>query len=241
MADINEKIPGILQAERAVGLVADQRWRAADEAWAVDGYRVRAALGVTGRRRGMTEAVLLVLLVGVLLGAVSLFGGTFAGRAAADDLPFRLHIVANSDSAADQAAKLAVRDAVVEYLTPIVAAAADNEAAEQLVLAELANLERLAAGICADMGYGCRAEVGSFDFPAKRYGSIMLPAGEYRALRLNLGAAAGHNWWCVIFPPLCFVDECGDLAAAELASDAELLGARRVVRLKIAEIFDRHA
>lgn len=173
-----------------------------------------------------------VVLIGALLGLVAV------PTADAGEMPLRLHIVANSDSAADQALKLQVRDAVVEYLTPLVANAEDAASAEAIVVGELGNLERLAAGLCADFGYGCTGEVGAFDFPAKRYGSVMLPAGEYRALRLNLGEAQGHNWWCVIFPPLCFVDECGELNARDLAADTELLGAKRVVRLKIAEVFD---
>lgn len=172
-----------------------------------------------------------VVLMGALLGLAAV------PTADAGEMPLRLHIVANSDSAADQALKLQVRDAVVEYLTPLVANAEDAASAEAIVVGELGNLERLAAGICADFGYACTGEVGAFDFPAKRYGSVMLPAGEYRALRLNLGEARGHNWWCVIFPPLCFVDECGELNARDLAADTELLGAKRVVRLKIAEVF----
>lgn len=204
------------------GFVSDEDWR------------VRAALGLPVRRRRVWQGVALALLLGAALGLLAVVWPTAAD---AGDLPLRLHIVANSDSAADQALKLQVRDAVVEYLTPKLADVQDAAEAEQLVVRELANLERLAAGLCAGAGYGCHGEVGAFDFPAKRYGRVVLPAGEYRALKLNLGAAAGHNWWCVVFPPLCFVDECGDLRAADVAADGELRGAKRVVRLKIAEIF----
>lgn len=199
-----------------------------------DCYKIQPTLGEIGAGRKARWAILPLMLFGLALGLLSARADTVV----ADELPLRLHIVANSDLAQDQATKLLVRDAVVEYLTPRVEGAADRDSAEAIVLGELENLEQLAADICRDMGYTCRAEVGSFDFPAKRYGDIWLPAGEYRALRLNLGEAKGHNWWCVIFPPLCFVDEVGELSAAEVAADTELLGARRVVKMKICEVFN---
>ena len=182
-------------------------------------------------------ALLPVLLVGLLLGVL---GAQPEPAGAADaELPFRLHIVANSDSTLDQTVKLQVRDAVVEYLTPLLDGAETREQAEQVVLGELSQLEALASGICADFGYAAVGEVGEFGFPAKRYGKIVLPAGEYRALRLNLGAAEGHNWWCVLFPPLCFVDECGEVSAVGQAADEPLIYGDRVVRLKMCEIFNQ--
>ena len=159
---------------------------------------------------------------------------------AGDNLPFRLHIVANSDNAADQTLKLQVRDAVVAYLTPLLADVETPEAAQAVVLENIPQLEQLAAGIAADFGYGAYAEVGRFDFPAKRYGQVFMPSGEYPALRLVLGEGAGHNWWCVLYPPLCFVDECGQLQiCGENAGDERLVNRQgeRQVRLKIWGIF----
>lgn len=184
----------------------------------------------------MGLALLPLLLLGFLLGVLGApdLAGAVDGR-----LPFRLHIVANSDSAHDQTVKLQVRDAVVEYLTPLLAEAESREQAEQIVLGELPQLEALASGICGDFGYAAVGEVGEFDFPPKRYGRIMLPEGKYRALRLNLGAAEGHNWWCVLFPPLCFVDECGEVSAQGQAADESLIYGDRVVRLKMCEIFNK--
>lgn len=178
----------------------------------------------------------LLLLPAALLGVL---GAGLAEPAPAgwEELPFRLHIIANSDSAADQALKLQVRDGVVAYLTPLLAEAETREQAEEIVVASLAQLEALAAGITADFGYGAKAEVGRFDFPAKRYGEIYLPAGEYQALRLRLGEAAGHNWWCVLFPPLCFVDECGDFQINGEGEGGSLLAGERQVRLKMRDIF----
>ena len=159
---------------------------------------------------------------------------------AGDNLPFRLHIVANSDNAADQTLKLQVRDAVVAYLTPLLADVETAEEARAVVMENIPQLEALAAGITADFGYGAYAEVGHFDFPAKRYGQVYMPAGEYPALRLVLGEGVGHNWWCVLYPPLCFVDECGEFQICGEGENAGLLVSQqgeRQVRLKICEIF----
>lgn len=219
------------------GLPADLRLRCG---FVCDnGGKLQAALGLPIKRRGW-QSVALVLLAGALLGIAGLLCAR-PPAAQADELPLRLHIIANSDSAADQALKLQVRDAVVEYLTPLVQNAAGTRQAEATVLAELDNLQQLAAAICADAGYGCTARLGEFSFPAKRYGKTLLPAGQYHALKLELGQAAGHNWWCVIFPPLCFVDECGSLTPvdtpSDTPSDTDPLGGSRVVRLKICEVF----
>ena len=124
-----------------------------------------------------------------------------------DDL-IRLHVIANSDSPEDQAVKLQVRDAVLRYLKPILA---DITASEQAVaeigrrqgeISEIANQVLRSQG----MSYQSQLEIGRFDFPLKTYGPIVVPAGEYEAVRLLLGQASGRNWWCVLFPPLCFID-----------------------------------
>lgn len=185
-------------------------------------------------RWALAAALLLLLAVAALL----LLVGP-GQRAAAQDLPLRLHIIANSDNAADQALKLQVRDAVVEYLTPLLAQVQTREEAEQLLAEQLPQLEALAAGMTADFGYGAQAEMGRFDFPARRYGQLQLPAGEYPALRLVLGEGEGHNWWCVLFPPLCFVDEAGEFNVSGGAPEGSLLAGERQVKLKICEIFNR--
>ncbi len=193
------------------------------------------------RQRGQALALLCLLL----LAGLTLSGGLRQPAAAlavgGDNLPLRLHIIANSDNAADQTVKLQVRDAVVAYLAPLLAEAATAEEAQAIVAERLPQLEALAAGIVQDYGYGAYGEIGRFDFPAKRYGQVYMPAGEYPALRLVLGEGAGHNWWCVLYPPLCFVDECGDFRIyGEGAPGEDLLVSQRgerQVRLKIYEIF----
>jgi stage II sporulation protein R len=120
----------------------------------------------------------------------------------------RLHILAASDSETDQAHKLLVRDAVLSEMEPFMSEATSKEEAIELINAHLPEITAAAtetllalgdtnpvsAGICRDY------------FPVKSYGSLTFPAGEYDALRINIGQAAGHNWWCVMYPTLCFID-----------------------------------
>lgn len=120
----------------------------------------------------------------------------------------RLHVIANSDSPEDQAVKLRVRDAVLVYLKPILAECSTPEQAiakignRQQAIRKIANQVLGAQG----MPYQAQLEIGRFDFPVRSYGQMVVPAGEYQAVRLLLGQASGRNWWCVLFPPLCFID-----------------------------------
>lgn len=120
----------------------------------------------------------------------------------------RLHIIANSDLAEDQNVKLLVRDAVREHFSDLTADAESADAAYSAAASALDSLEALASSVLIQNGfdYGARAEIGTFEFPDKVYGGVLVPAGRYRAVRIVLGAGEGHNWWCVLYPDLCFVD-----------------------------------
>ncbi|TWH48390.1 stage II sporulation protein R [Sporomusa sp. KB1] len=120
----------------------------------------------------------------------------------------RLHILANSDSVQDQQLKLKVRDAVIAYLTPYVKDVTDAQAAKNIIANRQEELVLVAKNTLAENGvdYPVAIQIGSFEFPVRSYGSLVLPAGEYQAVRILLGEAAGQNWWCVLFPPLCFID-----------------------------------
>lgn len=120
----------------------------------------------------------------------------------------RLHVLANSDSPADQELKLKVRDAIIAYLAPYLEHTTKKTAAEQIVFEHKDNLIELAEQILAMNGadYPVDLQIGMFDFPIKSYGNLVLPAGRYEAVRVLIGKAEGKNWWCVLFPPLCFVD-----------------------------------
>lgn len=121
---------------------------------------------------------------------------------------FRLHVIANSDSKEDQDLKYKVRDKVLEYMNEISKNCSSKE--EVILLAEehKEEFKKVAENAIKQNGYDYEVniKIGNFDFPTKTYGDISLPAGEYDALRIEIGEAKGQNWWCVMFPPLCFVD-----------------------------------
>ena len=118
----------------------------------------------------------------------------------------RIHIRANSNEASDQAVKYDVRDEVVAYLTPYIAECKDMAAAEDMLAKRLEGIETVAKGTLQKEGfeYGVRAEIKTESFPTRVYDGYALPAGEYRALIVYLGEGTGDNWWCVVYPPLCF-------------------------------------
>jgi stage II sporulation protein R len=128
----------------------------------------------------------------------------------------RLRILADSDAPADQVLKRRIRDAVIDAMNEWVTGPQTLEEARAAILEHLPEIEQLAADMAAEAGfkYGAKAELGLVPFPTKVYGREVYPAGDYEALRITLGRGLGQNWWCVLFPPLCFVD----VAAAETPS-----------------------
>ena len=122
----------------------------------------------------------------------------------------RLHILANSDSVEDQKLKLQVRDAILKHSRA-------NFTKKSDVKAKLDEYKEIAETVISEKGYDYPVEVeyGNFKFPTKEYKNIRLPAGNYDALRVKIGNADGQNWWCVMFPPLCFVDGTTDSVYAE--------------------------
>ncbi len=117
----------------------------------------------------------------------------------------RLHVIANSDSAEDQALKLEVRDKVLNFTTNVLQRSADMEDAQMQLQDALDRIETIAQREIAAQGYDypVTAQLASAEFPLKEYDGFSLPAGEYMALRLVIGEGAGQNWWCVVYPPLC--------------------------------------
>lgn len=117
----------------------------------------------------------------------------------------RLHILANSDSEEDQALKLEVRDRVLETTSALLAGETEPQAAAVLLDQHLDDIAQTAAQEISAQGHDDRVEVRLEQtwFPTRQYQGISLPAGNYLALRVLIGAAEGHNWWCVVFPNLC--------------------------------------
>ncbi|WP_170291043.1 stage II sporulation protein R [Neomoorella glycerini] len=193
----------------------------------------------------MKRSILFFVLAGLLF-----LGGEAAWRGREVAVPaynshnlIRLHVIANSDTTADQELKRHVRDAVLASIGRSVAAAGDIGAARQLVSHNLAAITAAAEAQIRREGqnYTVRTEFGDFAFPTRAYGDITLPAGNYEAVRLVIGAGKGENWWCVLFPPLCLVDAAGKVTDAALTSRPVMAGeeGRAKIRVgwKILEIF----
>jgi len=120
----------------------------------------------------------------------------------------RFHVLANSNSAADQALKLKVRDAILAACHGGLAVSGNLEQTRSYLNAHLNDIQQTAAETIRSEGYSYPVTVKLCEdyFPTKAYGDITFPPGEYEALRVEIGAAQGNNWWCVMFPPLCYVD-----------------------------------
>lgn len=161
----------------------------------------------------------------------------------------RLHVLANSDTVEDQALKLKVRDAVIEYMEKQDDLNSAGEAREYL-RENLNRLEKIAEGVIASEGYdySARADLGVRYIPEKAYGGITFPAGNYEALNITIGRGEGENWWCVLFPPLCLLEEgtatddevvSGDEASEGNNDDEGSSEARKLrLRWKLAEILN---
>jgi len=121
---------------------------------------------------------------------------------------FRLHVIAASDSEDDQSLKYIVRDSVLDYVDKITNNLKSKEEIIKTVSNNTDEIKKIAEETIRLNGYNytVEVEVGNFNFPTKTYGDISFPSGNYDALRIKIGEAKGQNWWCVMFPPLCFVD-----------------------------------
>lgn len=120
----------------------------------------------------------------------------------------RFHVVANSDSDIDQEVKMLIKNQLTTTLSPLLKDAKDLSTAKQIINKNLTTLEQIANETLESKGflYQATASIEKGYFPLKVYGDLSLPPGEYEAIRIELGSATGQNWWCVMFPPLCFID-----------------------------------
>lgn len=119
----------------------------------------------------------------------------------------RIHIRANSNSEEDQAIKYKVKEKIVEYLTPYIANSTNIDEAISCINANIKNIRKQANDVLNKNGfnYTSKAEIRTEQFPTRNYGNVTLDKGEYQALIIELGSGTGDNWWCVMFPPLCFI------------------------------------
>lgn len=120
----------------------------------------------------------------------------------------RFHVIANSDSDADQALKMKIKEHVVTYLQETMGEATSVRQAKRIIQEKLPQITRVAKEKVIEEGYtyDVKAELANCYFPVKEYGDLTFPAGEYEALRIQIGESRGRNWWCVMYPSLCFVD-----------------------------------
>lgn len=174
------------------------------------GDRGGGGSGVGASGAGAHRASVWLCAAGALLLTAGLVAGVGARGALGPSL--RLRVIAASNAAHDQRVKLAVRNAVLDALAPTLAAAPTNAAAVALARARLGAVAAIASTVAARFGQRATVRLGPAPFPAERIGWLAFPAGRYPAVVVRLGAARGHNWWTVLFPPLAFVTVGGRLA-----------------------------
>ena len=154
---------------------------------------------------GRIFVILTLLAIFILISAISYVSAVSNSIA---NSVFRLHVIANSDSEEDQNLKLKVRDELLSYMNIISKDSKTKEEAMKIADEHKEEFIQIAERTIKENGYDytVNIQIGKADFPTKYYGDISLPAGEYDALKVQIGEAKGKNWWCVMFPPLCFVD-----------------------------------
>ncbi|MFC0475854.1 stage II sporulation protein R [Robertmurraya beringensis] len=135
----------------------------------------------------------------------------------------RLRILANSDLEVDQELKREVRDEVNAAITEWVAELTSVEAARDLIQSRLPEIKAIAEEVLEknESDQSVKTDFGKVEFPTKLYGEFLYPAGEYEAVLITLGEGEGANWWCVLFPPLCFLDFSNSVAVKEGVDEAE--------------------
>ena len=157
----------------------------------------------------------------------------------------RLHVIANSDSESDQNAKLNVRDSALKVLTPLLEGVSSVDEAEKVINNALPLL-------CSEAGksllldgklYSARAELCLEQYPTRKYDGFALPSGDYISLKIILGKGEGHNWWCVVFPPLCMTAvENEDAFSALTEESAKLItydGSEYKLKFRIIELYQQ--
>ena len=154
------------------------------------------------------KKILIIFILFLTYFLVSLFSYSNAVSSSISENVFRLHVIANSNSKEDQDLKYKVRDNLIQYMNSISKNVSTKEEAIKLANKNIDNFSNIAKNTILENGfnYNVNIEIGNFDFPTKTYGDISLPAGFYDALKVEIGEAKGKNWWCVMFPSLCFVD-----------------------------------
>lgn len=153
----------------------------------------------------MIRFIVKLLLILIVIGAILWIVGAVESNAALKNEIIRLHIIANSNSDADQAEKLKVRDGVLAYIEEEISNLTSREDVENYIRSKLADIEKVANQILAENGsvHIAKVKLGLKEFGKRIYETFTLPSGVYNALQIEIGEAEGENWWCVVFPGLC--------------------------------------
>lgn len=164
-----------------------------------------------------TKYVIILSILLIIYTFISAISYVTAVSNSLKDSIFRLHVIANSDSDEDQNLKYKVRDNLIEYMNSISINCKTKQEAIKIANEHIDNFEKIAKETILNEGYNYNVsiEIGNFEFPTKTYGDISIPAGYYDAIRVKIGEAKGRNWWCVMFPPLCFVDVSSGIVPEE--------------------------
>ena len=160
----------------------------------------------------MKKFVVLILAIFAVIGTVALVkNADTSAQADADYL--RIHVRANSNSQTDQSIKYIVKDEVVRFITPYASECVDKGTAIKIISKILPQIEEVCDRVLKENGfsYKSRASVRAEEFPTRVYGDLTLECGIYDALIIELGSGTGDNWWCVIYPPLCFTSGTADV------------------------------
>ena len=169
-------------------------------------------------RRILISVTMLVLVANIFCGCTSInvhkvCGDNLQARTLnyndVKDSLIRFHVIANSDNDLDQQLKLKVKNKVIEYLYPYLSESKSLDNSREIIKDNMDKVKLIAEEVIKDEGYdySVNLQLSRENFPDKSYGNIILPQGNYEAFRIIIGRGEGRNWWCVMFPPLCFVDE----------------------------------
>lgn len=202
------------------------------------------------RKFGLKDRVFLAA-ASIFFALYASFSLTYFGGACSkiSDSVVRLHILANSDSETDQNIKLAVRDALLKRNTELLTAGVNSENAESYFEASKEELQRTANRVLKENGfdYGAEIKLCREIYPTRVYGELTFPSGEYTSVKVVLGSGKGHNWWCVMFPPLCVPAAAGEVEGngeelSEYLTDAGesivTSGEKYKVKFKLLEWFE---
>lgn len=156
----------------------------------------------------MKKVLILIVALVALLVVINVFASGEEENGADVNADYlRIHIRANSNGDADQQVKYKVKEAVVKALTPLLSGVSSKEKAMEIISDNIARIDEVSDETLRENGfyYGAKARLCEEDFPTRTYGELTLESGIYDALIVDLGSGSGDNWWCVVFPPLCFV------------------------------------